>query len=85
MVFTETQLKSEVSMSRLGRYEVVKLALEWIEVIKQNEDYRKLPQTELINKVLNDVTMNIATRKKIDDLRKKMKKEAKLEAGVIEE
>jgi hypothetical protein len=72
-------------MSRLGRYEVVKLALEWIEVIKQNEDYKKLTQTELINKALNDVTMNIATRKKIDDLRKKIKKEAKLEAEEIKE
>ncbi len=77
MVFTETQLRSVVSMSRLGRYEVVKLALEWIEVIKQNEDYRKLTQTELVDKVLNDVTMNIATREKIDELRKKMEKEAK--------
>jgi hypothetical protein len=64
-------------MSRLGRYEVVKLALEWIEVIKQKEDYRKLTQAELIDKVLNDVTMNIVTREKIDELRKKMKKEAK--------
>ncbi|OEG71625.1 hypothetical protein ATZ36_02570 [Candidatus Endomicrobiellum trichonymphae] len=77
MVFTETQLRSVVSMSRLGRYEVVKLALEWIEVIKQKEDYRKLTQAELIDKVLNDVTMNIVTREKIDELRKKMKKEAK--------
>jgi hypothetical protein len=85
MVHTETQLRSGVSISRLGRYEVVKLALEWIEVIKYNEDYRKLTQTELINKALNDVTMNIATRKKIGELRKKMKKEAKQEVGVIEE
>jgi hypothetical protein len=84
MAFTETQLRSAVSMPRLGRYEVVKLALEWIEVIKRNEGYRKLTQAELINKALNDVTMNIATRKKIDELRKKMKKEAKPEAGVIE-
>jgi hypothetical protein len=72
-------------MSRLGRYEVVKLALEWIEVIKNNEDYRKLTQTELVDKVLNDVAVNIATREKIDELRKKMKKEVKPEAGVIEE
>jgi hypothetical protein len=85
MVHTETQLRSGVSIPRLGRYEVVKLALGWIEVMKQNENYRKLTQTELINKALNDVTMNIATRKKIDELRKKMKKETKQEVGVIEE
>jgi hypothetical protein len=85
MAFTEMQLRSEVSRSRLGRYEVVKLALEWIKVIKHNEDYRKLTQTGLIDKVLNDVAMNIATRKKIDELCKRMKKEPKQEAEVIEE
>jgi hypothetical protein len=85
MVFTETQLRSAVSRSQLGRYEVVKLALEWIEVIKHNEDYRKLTQTGLIDRVLNDVAMNIATRKKIDELRKKIKKELRQEAGTIEE
>jgi hypothetical protein len=79
MVFTETQLESAVSMSRLGRYEIVKLALEWVEVIKQNEDYRKLTQTELIDKVLNDVMTNVATREKIKELRKKIKKETKVE------
>jgi hypothetical protein len=72
-------------MSRLGRYEVVKLVLEWIEVIKQNEDYRKLAQTELIDKALNDVMMGVATREKIDELRKKVKKGAKLKVEVIEE
>ena len=77
MVFTEMQLGSAVSMSRLGRYEIVKLALEWVEVIKQNEDYRKLTQTELIDKVLNDVMTNVATREKIERLRKEMKKRAK--------
>ncbi|GHT10044.1 hypothetical protein AGMMS49573_04930 [Endomicrobiia bacterium] len=77
MVFTEMQLGSAVSMSRLGRYEIVKLVLEWVEVIKQNEDYRKLTQTELIDKALNDVMTNVATREKIEGLRKEMKKGAK--------
>lgn len=85
MVFTKAQLRSAIFMSRLGRYEIVKLALEWIEVIKQNEDYRKLTQTELVDKVLNDVAMNIVTREKIDELRKKMKKKTKSGAEVIEE
>jgi hypothetical protein len=85
MVFTKTQLEFAVSMSRLGRYEIVKLALEWVEVMKQNEDYRRLTQTELIDKVLNDVVTGLATREKIEELRKKMKKGAKLEAGAIKE
>ncbi|MDR0820089.1 MAG: hypothetical protein LBN19_00935 [Endomicrobium sp.] len=85
MVFTETQLGSALSMSRLGRYEIVKLALEWIEVIKQNEGYRELTQTELIDKVLNDVMTNVTTREKIAGLRKKMKKETKPKTGAIEE
>jgi hypothetical protein len=71
MVSTKTQLELALSMSRLGRYEIVKLALEWIEIIKQDEDYRKLTQTELIGKVLNDVMTNFVTRKKIEELRKK--------------
>ncbi|OEG70804.1 hypothetical protein ATZ36_17705 [Candidatus Endomicrobiellum trichonymphae] len=85
MVLTGMQLESAVSMSQLGRYEIVKLALEWIEVIKQYEDYRKLTQTELIDKVLNDVVTNVATREKIEELRKKMRKETKPEAGAIKE
>jgi hypothetical protein len=85
MVLTETQLEFAVSMSRLGRYEIVKLALEWVEVIKQNEDYRKLTQTEFIDKVLNDVMTNVATREKIGELRKKMKKGIKTEVGAIKE
>ncbi len=79
MVFTGAQLESAVSMSRLGRYEMVRLALEWAEVMKQNENYRKLTQTELIDKVLSDVMANLATREKIEELRKKNKEETKLE------
>ncbi|MDR3256421.1 MAG: hypothetical protein LBT18_02025 [Endomicrobium sp.] len=79
MTLTETQLGLAVSTSQLGRYKIVKLALEWIEVTKQNEDYRKLTQPELINKVLSDVVNNIATPEKIAEFRKKMKKEVKSE------
>lgn len=79
MVLTETQLGSAISASHLGRYEIVKLALKWIEVVKQTEDYRKLTQTELVNKALSDVVTNVATYEKIEELRKKMKKEVKPE------
>ncbi|MDR3093001.1 MAG: hypothetical protein LBU33_03730 [Endomicrobium sp.] len=77
MVLTETQLGLAMSASHLGKYEIVKLALKWIEVVKQTEDYRKLTQTELINKVLSDVVTNIATYEKIEELSKKMKKEVR--------
>jgi hypothetical protein len=57
------------------------MALDWIEVNKYNEDYRKLDQAELISKALGDVVENIATQEKIDELRKKMKKDEKILAG----
>ena len=60
----ETQLESMISMSKLGRYEVVKLTLEQIKIMMQSEEYRKLTQIELINKALSDVIRNIANYKK---------------------
>ncbi|GHT53735.1 hypothetical protein AGMMS50233_00320 [Endomicrobiia bacterium] len=75
MLLTEAQLGVAVLSSQLGRYDIVMLALAWIEVNKQNEDFRKLGQAELINKALNDVVANVATHEKIEELRKKMKKE----------
>jgi hypothetical protein len=81
MKSTEMQLGEAVSSSKLGRYEIVKLAFEWILLNKQNEDYRKLTQTELINKVLNDIVTGVASTEKFEELRKKMKKEIKHEAA----
>ncbi|MDR1522691.1 MAG: hypothetical protein LBS29_01835 [Endomicrobium sp.] len=70
---TDTQLREAVSSSSLGRYEIVKMALNWILVNKYNEEFKKLPQTELINKTLNDVITGVATLEKIEELRKKIK------------
>jgi predicted nucleic acid-binding protein len=75
MPLTHTQLGAAVSSSKLGRYNIVILALAWIEANKQNEDFKKLTAAELINKALNDVVTNVATYEKIEELRKKMKKE----------
>jgi hypothetical protein len=75
----ETELGKMLSTSELGRYEIVKLALEWIELMRQNEEYKKLTQPELINKALGDIVTNVATREKIEELRKKIKKEVKSE------
>jgi len=80
VALTEMELWEALSISKLGRYEIVKLALEWIELVKQSEEYKKLTQTELINKALNDIVTNVATCEKIKELRRKMKKEMKSEA-----
>ncbi|MDR1941110.1 MAG: hypothetical protein LBQ47_02160 [Endomicrobium sp.] len=77
MALTQNKLVEEVFKSKLGRYDIVRLALDWIEVKKYDEDYRKLTQAELINKALGDVVENIATPEKIAELRKKVKKEEK--------
>jgi hypothetical protein len=74
MVLTKMQLGEAVLTSELGRYEIVKLALEWIDLMKQNKDYKNLTQSELINKVLNDVITNVITLEKILDLRAKCEK-----------
>ncbi|MCL2334550.1 MAG: hypothetical protein FWC57_00620 [Endomicrobia bacterium] len=81
MALTENQLAEAVSNSKTGRYEMVKLALEWIEVNKYNEDYRKLTQADLIAQALDDVVEGIATSDKIEELRKKMKARENKEAA----
>jgi hypothetical protein len=81
MVLTETQLGSAVSSSKLDRYDIVKLALEWISLNRQSEDFRKLTQDEMINKALSDVVTDVATPEKIEELRKKQKKSIKAEAS----
>jgi hypothetical protein len=77
MTSAEAQLGAVISLSQLGRYEIVKLALKWILVNQQDEDYKKLTQTELINRALSDVVLNVATAEKIEELRKKNEKKPK--------
>jgi len=70
----------------LGRYDIVKTALQWIEVKKYDEDYRKLSQADLITKALDDVASNVATPEAIEELRKKNKeREAKKEEAASSE
>jgi len=80
MESAQSKLTEKVFKSKMGRYDIVRTALEWIEVNKYNEDYRKLGQAELISKALGDVVENIATPEKIEELRKKMKKDEKAAA-----
>ncbi|MDR1784642.1 MAG: hypothetical protein LBQ99_02780 [Endomicrobium sp.] len=55
MKSAETQLEAIISMSNLGRYEIVRLALKQIEIMMKKEECKKLTQTELINKALSNV------------------------------
>ncbi|AKL97553.1 hypothetical protein [Endomicrobium proavitum] len=73
MALTQAQLAQAVATSKIGRYELVKLALEWVEVKKYDEEYRKLSQAELISKVLDDVVEGVATSAAIEELKKKNK------------
>ncbi|MDD3923309.1 MAG: hypothetical protein PHH62_06920 [Endomicrobiaceae bacterium] len=57
--------------SKLGKYEIVKLAIEWIKVRKSDEDYRKLSQPQLLDKAVRDVLTGEATYEKIADIEKK--------------
>jgi hypothetical protein len=74
MVLTESQLEVAVSSSKLGRYDIVKHAIEWIHLNIQNEEFRKLDQASIIKKALSDIVTDVAILEKIEEFRKKMKK-----------
>ncbi|MCA6069835.1 MAG: hypothetical protein LE180_01745 [Endomicrobium sp.] len=82
MTSTEMQLREAVSSSKLGRYEIVALSFEWILLNKQNEDFRKLTETKLINKALTDVVTDVDILEKMEKLRKKKKKEIEHEPAI---
>jgi hypothetical protein len=50
--------KYDVLISKIGRYELVKIILNFILSNKKNENYKNLTQTEIIDKVLNDIYSN---------------------------
>ncbi|MDR1695366.1 MAG: hypothetical protein LBR69_01860 [Endomicrobium sp.] len=81
MALNEAQLAEAISSSKIGKYDLVKLALDWIEVKKHEEDYRRLTQSELIKKSLDDVVEGEATPAKIEELRKKIKARENKQAG----
>jgi len=59
--------------SQMGKYDVVKLAIEWIKVKKDEEGYKNLSQTQLLDKAVRDVlTKNTQeVMAEIEDLKKK--------------
>lgn len=59
--------------SKMGKYEIVKLAIEWLKVKKDEEGYKNLSQTQLLDKAVRDVlTRNTKeVMAEIEDLKKK--------------
>lgn len=57
--------------SGMGKYDVTKLAIEWIKVKKNEEEYRKLSQKDLLDRAIRDVVTGVATYKAIEDIKKK--------------
>ena len=63
-----------------GKYEVSKLAIDWIKVKKNDEGYKNLSQTQMLDKALRDVLSGEASYEKIAEIEKK--KKAKQEEAV---
>jgi hypothetical protein len=59
--------KYDVLISKIGRYGLVKIVLNFILANKKNEDYKNLTQTEIIDKVLKDIYSNPIIIEKIKD------------------
>jgi hypothetical protein len=74
MVLTERQLEEAISSSKLGRYDMVKHAIEWIHLNIQSEEFRKLDQAGIINKALSDIVTGVATHERMEELRKRIKR-----------
>ncbi len=81
MTNEERPLEELFFASGKGKYEVTKLAIEWIKVKKNEDDYRKLSQADLLDKAVRDVLSGEATYEKIEEINKKREaaKEAKQE------
>lgn len=81
MATAEKNVEELFFNSGKGKYEVTKLAIDWIKVKKNEEGYKNLSQTEMLDKALRDVLSGEATYKKIEEIEKK-KQAAKQEEAV---
>ncbi|WP_413853220.1 hypothetical protein [Candidatus Ruminimicrobium bovinum] len=70
---TEKSLDEMFFETKLGKYDVVRNAIELIKVKKDEEGYAHLPQTLLLNKVLREVLENNMTYEQIEKLRQEKK------------
>jgi len=59
--------------SKMGKYEIVKLAIEWLKLKKDEEGYKNLSQTQLLDKAVRDVLIRNTKEvmAEIEDLKKK--------------
>ncbi len=78
MTNEEKPIEEVFFASGKGKYEVTKLAIDWIKVKKDEDEYRKLSQAELLDKAVRDVLSGEATYEKIEEIIKK-KEAAKAE------
>ncbi|MBN1822828.1 MAG: hypothetical protein JW803_00755 [Endomicrobiales bacterium] len=62
-----------------SRYSVVKLARQWISVLKRMDDFRHFSQSEIIKKAISDITSGDVTPEDIAKARSKMKPAAEQE------
>ena len=83
MTNEERPLEEVFFDSKRGKYEVTKHAIEWIKLKKDEDDYKKLSQADLLDKAVRDVLSlsDEEIEKKIEELKKKKEaaKEAKQE------
>ncbi|MDR3049501.1 MAG: hypothetical protein LBV16_06690 [Elusimicrobiota bacterium] len=70
----EISLDEQLSDLKIGRYETVNIALEWLALKRNDEEYRKLVDVDLITRALQDIADGKATRASIKDLRLKQQK-----------
>jgi hypothetical protein len=71
MATAEKSVEELFFNSGKGKYEVTKLAIDWIKVKKNDEGYKNLSQTEMLDKALRDVLSGEATYEKIAEIEKK--------------
>lgn len=73
MSSTEKNVEELFFESGKGKYEVTKLAIDWIKVKKNDEGYKNLSQTQMLDKALKDVLSGEASYEKIEEIEKKKK------------
>ncbi|MDD5020857.1 MAG: hypothetical protein PHR82_01825 [Endomicrobiaceae bacterium] len=73
MSVVEKPLDQVFFESKMGKYEIVKLAIEWIKVKKDEEGYKHLSQIQLLDKAVRDVLgkKQQDTESEIAELKKK--------------
>ena len=73
MATAEKNVEELFFESGKGKYEVSKLAIDWIKVKKNDEGYKNLSQTQMLDKALRDVLSGEASYEKIAEIEKKRK------------